>query len=162
MSVRPLINAFLAPFLAPLALAAGSVQAQEAAAPAKLLLICTGSDAVLFAMAPNTLNGRRYGAGMAFGQGRGVAQMEIKVEGETVRALPPKTSVPLLARGDDEAGWYTLSEVKIEPTLIEGRIRWNAIDRERLRIDRRTGLVTFGNFRGVCQPVVETQSGVRF
>lgn len=156
MSIRLLIAAFV------VLLPAGVAQAEDAAVPTKLSLICTGSDAVLFAMAPNTLNGRRYGAGMAFGQGRGAAQLEVKVEGETVRALPPKSSVPLLARGDGEGGWYTLTEVKIEPTQIEGRIRWNALDRERLRIDRRTGLATFGNFRGVCQPVAETQGGVRF
>lgn len=156
MSARLLIAAVAA------SLSVGAAEAQEAEAPSKLALICTGSDAVLFAMAPNTLNGRRYGAGMAFGQGRGVAQLEVKIEGGTVRALPPKSSVPLLARGDDEAGWYTLSDVKIEPTLIEGRIRWNAIDRERLRIDRRTGLATFGNFRGVCQPAPESPGGVRF
>jgi hypothetical protein len=156
MSARLLIAA------AAVLLSAGAAQAQEAEPPTQLSLICTGSDAVLFAMAPNTLNGRRYGAGMAFGQGRGAAQLEVKVDGAVVRALPPKSSVPLLSRGDDEAGWYTLSEVKIEPTQIEGRIRWNALDRERLRIDRRTGLATFGNFRGVCQPLAETQGAVRF
>lgn len=157
MSARLMIAAVAA------CLSTGPAQAQDAEAPTKLSLICTGSDAVLFAMAPNTLNGRRYGAGMAFGQGRGAAQLEVKVEGGVVRALPPKSSVPLLvARGDNEAGWYTLTDVKIEPTQIEGRLRWNALDRERLRIDRRTGLATFGNFRGVCQPVAETQGGVRF
>ncbi|MFN9925378.1 MAG: hypothetical protein ACK53I_00390, partial [Phenylobacterium sp.] len=106
MSIRLLIAAFV------VLLPAGVAQAEDAAVPTKLSLICTGSDAVLFAMAPNTLNGRRYGAGMAFGQGRGAAQLEVKVEGETVRALPPKSSVPLLARGDGEGGWYTLTEVK--------------------------------------------------
>jgi len=135
--------------------------AQEPAA--SLALLCTGTDAVPVAIAPGVVGGRSYygtlGGGVA--QGRAAAQLSVTVDGGKVRVRPPRSSVPIFARGSDD-GWYELTDVAVDRLSIKGRLKWNRIDRARLDVDRRTGAVSFGEFLGVCQAVSTNPDVTKF
>lgn len=143
------------------ALAASPAAAQEPAA--SLMLVCNGTDAVPATIAPNAMMGGRYyyGSVGALAQGRAAAQLGVSLDGDKVRVRPPKSSVPLFAK-DSADGWYDLTDVAVDRLSIKGRLKWNRIDRVRLNVDRRSGMVSFGEFSGVCQPVSTSPDATKF
>jgi hypothetical protein len=140
------------------ALMAPGAAAQETTT---LNLLCRGTDAVPVIMAPNAWNNGRYGTMGGVVQGRELAQLGVAVEGGKVRVKPPKSAIPLFAK-DDQGGWYELSDVAIDRLSINGRLKWNRLDRSKLEIDRRTGAATFGAFSGVCQVVSTDPEATKF
>ena len=148
-------------WLAGAVVAALMVSGAAAQETTTLNLLCRGTDAVPVVMAPNAWSSGRYGTMGGMTQGRELAQLGVSVEGGKVRVKPPKSSVPLFAK-DDNAGWYELSDVAIDRLSINGRMKWNRLDRSKLEIDRRTGAATFGDFSGVCQVVSTTPEATKF
>lgn len=140
------------------ALAASPAAAQEPAA--SLMLVCNGTDAVPATITPGVMGGGRYYYG-ALAQGRTAAQLGVSLDGGKVRVRPPKSSVPLFAKDSDD-GWYDLTDVAVDRLSIKGRLKWNRIDRVRLDVDRRSGMVSFGEFSGVCQPVSTSPDATKF
>lgn len=140
------------------ALMAPAAAAQEAT---NLNLLCSGTDAVAVTLTPNIWSYRYSGAMGGVVQGREPAQLAVSVEAGKVRVKPPKSSVPLFAK-DDAGGWYELSDVAIDRLSINGRLKWNRLDRSKLEIDRRSGAVTFGAFSGVCQLVSTNPEATKF
>lgn len=142
-------------------LAVGSAEAQSGDGE-RLVLLCSGSDAVLMAVTPYYELGRTpYYGSMYFGEGRTTAQLGVMVDGGKVRVRPPKGSVPLLVK-DSKDGWYDLTEAKVDAVSITGRMKWNRVDRSRLNVDRRTGAATFGSFTGVCQKASSNPDATKF
>ena len=141
--------------MAAMASAAG---AQDAAS---LTLLCAGTDATVVAMTPYRWSGRTYAGGVAYGEGRAVAQLGVAVDGGKVRVKPPKSSVPLFSK-EAKDGWYDLTDVTVDRLQIRGRLKWNRIDRAKLNVDRRTGAATFGAFEGVCQSVRAGPDATKF
>lgn len=142
------------------ALAACPAAAQEPAA--SLMLVCNGTDAVPATITPGSFGGRYYyGSSGAMAQGRASAQLGVSLDGGKVRVRPPKSSVPLFAKDSDD-GWYELTDVAVDRLSIKGRLKWNRIDRVRLDVDRRSGMVSFGEFSGVCQPVSTSPDATKF
>lgn len=145
--------------------AASPAAAQEPAA--SLTLLCTGTDAVAVAIAPGALGGRSYYGGYhgavisGVAQGRAAAQLSVSVDGGKVRVRPPKSSIPLFAKGSDD-GWYELTDVAVDRLSIKGRLKWNRLDRARLAVDRRTGVASFGEFSGVCEAVSSNPDATKF
>jgi len=140
------------------ALLAPAASAQETA---NLNLLCSGTDAVPVVLAPNAWSGRYSQAMGGVVQGREAAQLGVAVEGGKVRVKPQKSAIPLFAK-DDTGGWYELSDVAIDRLSISGRLKWNRLDRSKLKIDRRTGAATFGAFSGVCQVVSTNPEATKF
>ena len=147
------------------ALAGSPAAAQEPAAG--LTLLCTGTDAVAVAIAPGALGGRSHYGGYhgavisGVAQGRAAAQLGVTVEGAKVRVRPPKSSVPLFAKGSED-GWYELADVAVDRLSIKGRLKLNRLDRVRLDVDRRTGVATFGEFSGVCEAISSNPDATKF
>ena len=144
------------------ALAASPAAAQEPAA--SLMLVCNGTDAVPATITPGAMGGGGryyYGAVGALAQGRAAAQLGVSLDGGKVRVRPPKSSVPLFAKDSDD-GWYDLTDVAVDRLSIKGRLKWNRIDRVRLDVDRRSGMVSFGEFSGVCQSVSTSPDATKF
>jgi hypothetical protein len=140
------------------ALLAPAAAAQETTS---LNLLCNGTDAVAVILAPNAWSYRYAGAMGGVVQGREAAQLAVSVEGRTVRVKPPKSSIPLFGKGDKD-GWYELSDVAVDRLAINGRLKWNRLDRSKLEIDRRTGAATFGAFSGVCHVVSTNPEATKF
>lgn len=147
------IGAVAAVLVAPTAAAA-----QETA---NLTLACNGTDASPVVLAPNAWSWRNSYAMGGMVQGRVAADLGVIVEAGKVRVRPPKSSVPLFAK-DDQDGWYELTDVAIDRLAIRGRMKWNRVDRSKLNIDRRTGVITFGAFSGVCQLVSTNPEATKF
>lgn len=129
--------------------------------PTSLALSCVGTDAVITAMTPYAWSGRTYSGGIGYGEGRAAAQLAVIVDNGKVRVKPPKTSVPLFAK-EDQDGWYDLTDVTVDRLTIRGRLKWNRLDRARLEVDRRTGQATFGAFLGTCQAVSTNPDATKF
>ncbi|TAL32498.1 hypothetical protein [Phenylobacterium sp.] len=140
-------------------IAPAAAMAQDA--PANLTLTCNGTDSVPVAIAPNAWSSRYAYAMGGVVQNRQAAQLGVIVEGGKVRVRPPKSSIPLFAK-DDQDGWFELTDVSIDRLSIRGRVKWNRLDRSKLNIDRRTGAADFGAFSGVCQLVSTTPEATKF
>lgn len=143
------------------ACAGGMASAQPPPTADTLNLICSGTDTALYAMAPGYYGPRSYNWGLPLGETRIAAQLAVQVRDGQVRVRPPKGSVPLFAKKGDD-GWYVLSDVAVDRLSIRGRIRFTPVDRATLKIDRRTGEATFGDFSGVCQAAPADPDATKF
>ena len=135
----------IAGVLAAQALAGGAAaQVQDT----QLTLLCKGTDSV-------AAMGKRAGMGMG-GMGmrasRVSALLGVLVQGEKIRVRPPATSLPMMPRKTED-GWYDLNKPQVTMVSIRGKTSLGAMNTARLDVDRRTGVVTFGRFNGVCRAV---------
>jgi hypothetical protein len=79
----------------------------------------------------------------------------VDVQGNSARIKLPSAMVPLLGGGN--GGWFIVNELWINDDEITGTIRLNALNKPKLRIDRRSGRITieggFSDFSGRCDVV---------
>jgi hypothetical protein len=89
------------------------------------------------------------------------AQMSVAVKDGTVRVRPGPGLAPLFHRSPD--GWYDLAEVAIGETAIDGKAPYGGIlGKPKLHIDRRTGDVAYGSFRGGCEKTSDQPDARKF
>ncbi|MEC5397522.1 hypothetical protein [Uliginosibacterium sp. H1] len=83
----------------------------------------------------------------------GAAQVELS--GDTVRMKFPQQLVPPLSDGKD--AWYVLSEPFVGDKEITGGVRFNLLNRPKVKIDRVSGQMTvssgFADFNASCAKV---------
>lgn len=79
----------------------------------------------------------------------------VEIIGSNARIKLPSPMLPLLSGGND--GWFIISDLWINDNEITGTIRINALNKPKLRIDRRSGQISisggFSDFSGQCDVV---------
>ncbi len=147
--------------------------AQEA--PLSLFLTCTGQD-VTYEQTGTKVEapslGARQHAAMAklppptvttspeYGYVRVPGRLSIAIEGGVVRVRPSSGSSPTFRKSAD--GWYELGDVAITDTEIRGKASWGFPSKLGLTIDRRSGDVSFGPFRGGCEKTADRPDARKF
>ena len=76
------------------------------------------------------------------------ARLSVILQGEAGRVRPDWGSF-LGKKGVD--GWYPIDALGVAEDTISGRVAMGLVSRPKLKIDRRTGDVRFGDFKGVCE-----------
>jgi hypothetical protein len=141
------VGRLIAGVLAASALAGGAAaQVQDT----QLTLLCKGTDSV-------AAMGKRGGMGMGMGgmgmrESRVSALLGVLVQGEKIRVRPPASSLPMMPKKTED-GWYDLNKPQVTMVSIRGKTSLGPMNTARLDVDRRTGVVTFGRFNGVCRAV---------
>lgn len=76
----------------------------------------------------------------------------VEIAGNNARIKLPSPMIPLLSSGHD--GWFTVNDLWINEDEITGIIRINALNKPKLRIDRRSGQIAIAgglsDFSGQC------------
>jgi hypothetical protein len=76
----------------------------------------------------------------------------VEIAGNSARIKLPSPMIPLLSGGND--GWFIVNDLWINDDEITGIIRLNALNKPKLRIDRRSGQITIAgglsDFSGQC------------
>lgn len=119
-----------------------------------LHLICDG---VGVAMTSETTVGNATASNGASIQGstttysrqRSTEQVTIEIEGDTGRILIPNAILPPVNSGG-KFGWWKLDQLDVGESEIVGRFSLNLLNKPRVRIDRRTGLISIKGFAGLA------------
>jgi hypothetical protein len=79
----------------------------------------------------------------------------VDVVGDTIRVRPPAAIVPPM-HGQNDDGWWPLTEAKISDTEISGRFSLNWLNQPTVKIDRTNGSIEVQgkfklSFRGTCE-----------
>jgi hypothetical protein len=155
--------------------------AQEA--PLSMLLTCTGQDKVyqqtgetttttlVPGVAP-TIGSDAHRAAVAaatattrtttspnYGFVAAPARLSLAIEGAAVRIRPSPATTPMRRSAD---GWYALTDVAITDGQIRAKATWGAFGKLKLEVDRRTGDVKFGDFRGACEKTADAVDAKKF
>jgi hypothetical protein len=77
----------------------------------------------------------------------------------SVRVRPSPETVPWKKSSD---GWYDLTDVMITDNAIREKATWGGFGKLKLDVDRRTGDVKFGNFRGACKEAADAVDAKKF
>lgn len=85
--------------------------------------------------------------------------MSLAVDGATIRIKPSQGTKPGKRSSD---GWYDLTDVAITDTLIRAKATWGTFGKLKLEVDRRTGDVKFGDFRGACEKAADAADAKKF
>ncbi len=76
----------------------------------------------------------------------------VEIAGNNARIKLPSPMVPLLSGGN--GGWFMVNDLWVNDDEITGLVRINALNKPKLRIDRRSGQITleggFADFSGQC------------
>lgn len=78
----------------------------------------------------------------------------VEIDGGRGRIRPAKSMAPPI-HGDNDAGWYEISDLSIGRDMIRGQFRLNGANRPRITIDRRAGRIMLDGltkFSGTCDP----------
>lgn len=154
-------------------LAAGPALAQDVSL--SLFLTCSGND-VSYQKTGTTLEApsqaqvqHNHSAGLPppavrtspnYGLVSSPGRMSIAVQGEVVRVRPSAGATPTFRRSSD--GWYELADVSVTDHEIRGKATWGLMGKLKLVIDRRSGDVTFGDFKGACEKAADTSEARKF
>lgn len=126
----------------------------------RLDLICSGGGAANKTDSTTVQgwdNNGNYATGTAQSNSRvGFAdQVDLWIEGESGSIRLPRIMLPLFRGGKD--GWFTLKNVKVTDTEINASAAVNPLNNPKVRIDRRTGVISIsgkaGQYTGECKKV---------
>lgn len=131
---------------------AGSISSPSAADA--LHLLCEG---VGVATATETTIGNAttnngasvQGTATTYSRQRSVEQVTVEIEGDSGRILVPNALLPPLNSGGKN-GWWKLDQLEVDEGEILGRFSLNLLNKPRVRIDRRTGLISIKGFGGLA------------
>jgi hypothetical protein len=149
---------------------AGSTASAQTSAPAKLRLVCEGTQQTA---EPVDYHPRlAHEGGPAAGSGVGLQthmtsnrdKMQIEVSGAGGRLRLPAT-LAAAHHARTESGWLPLTDVMMSEEEITGRFKLSAFTTAHLRIDRTTGEVVShggGDFTGVCDKAPDTPPQRKF
>ena len=88
----------------------------------------------------------------------------VEIYGPIGRIKLPSGILPVLRGGDD--GWFEINDLSVGSREITGRVRINALNKPRMRIDRNTGIITLdggsNSFNGQCEPYSRDADQRRF
>jgi hypothetical protein len=170
-------------------LLAGAAAADEPPAPLALKLSCAGTEAVMqqtgstttvtvkpgyepsYVSAAHRAAVREATASTSttttpvYSQARVPAQMSIAIEGERVRVRPSPGNRPGGLSGKKSPdGWYEMTDVELSETQIRGRAPFGSFlgGKPKLVIDRLTGDIQFGDFRGMCEKAATGPTEAKF
>ena len=79
----------------------------------------------------------------------------VEIDGGRARIRPAKNMVPPI-HGDNDAGWYEISNLSVSRDMIRGEFKLNGANRPKVMIDRRAGRITLDGltkFSGTCDPL---------
>jgi len=89
-----------------------------------------------------TTTGKRDFSGTAY----------VEISGSFARVKVPNAMLPTIRGGDD--GWFTVKDPFMNDREITGKIKLNALNKPKLRIDRVSGTLSltggFSEFNGQC------------
>jgi hypothetical protein len=92
----------------------------------------------------------------------GTAQVDIN--GPMARVKLPNAMLPPISGGDD--GWFAMSELQVSDQEIAGKIRINFLNKPKVEIDRRSGVISIASglnsFEGRCELLEEGEDGRKF
>jgi hypothetical protein len=128
----------------------GVAGAQEASAP--LALSCRAEADV------NTVSHgyeRQSDKGYQWTERRQMQHQEVRVEftfeGDAGRMRMPEEKPDIFSKKPGPGGWYTLERVRVGEEAFEGKVTLGFLNTLPFRIDRRTGALALGDFRGQCE-----------
>lgn len=135
-------------------------------------LLCTGSGSVK--ETETTYVNQRVRSGDEKSSGFGTVQSTVsksfngtayvEIVEPFARIRPPNAMVPTLSSGED--GWFEIKKLEITENEITGVVRFNVLNKPKLRIDRLTGIMTLegglSSFEGECEPYDPETAKKRF
>ena len=136
--------------------------------PANVSLVCRGGGSANKARSANgwALDNRGNSASGTVTTVRGEGfedQTDVVIENGTGRIRLPRMMLPRLRGGKD--GWFELDDLETSATAYSGTAKVNLINHPKVRIDRRTGVISIdgkaGHYVGQCEDV-QADAPVKF